>query len=264
MIGLGSYAFFWQQSDRVPEPLSLAGAFHATRDLGVGLFQICDFAPLDRMTAAELADAAAVARDLGLRIELGTRGTGEAHLSRYLDLARVFDARLVRSMVVGDDPAGMLGDAERGLRASLPAFEDAGVRLALETYEQLATADLVSLVESIGSDALGVCLDPANVVARLETPLACVAAAAPYAINVHAKDFAFARQPGWVGFTYGGAMFGTGLHDYPHLLATVEPRTRGANEIVEHWLPWQGDAESTIRAEREWTRVAIDQLRSMG
>ena len=64
---------------------------------------------------------------------------------------------------------------------------------------------------------------------------------------MHAKDFAFARQDGWVGFTYCGAPMGTGLHDYPHLLETVRPRERGINEIVEHWLPWQGDAETTIQ-----------------
>jgi L-ribulose-5-phosphate 3-epimerase UlaE len=80
--------------------------------------------------------------------------------------------------------------------------------------------------------------------------------------NVHVKDFAFARQPGWVGFTYGGAPMGEGLHDYPHLLETVGPRERGVNEIVEHWLSWQEDAETTIRTEREWTRRTIEYLRS--
>ena len=35
MIGLGSYAFFWQQSDRVPEPLGLIDVFERTRELGV-------------------------------------------------------------------------------------------------------------------------------------------------------------------------------------------------------------------------------------
>ncbi|NKF32832.1 sugar phosphate isomerase/epimerase, partial [Pseudomonas sp. BGM005] len=71
MIGLGTYAYFWQHSDRAPEPLSLVGAFEDTRAQGVDLFQICDYAPLDRMSDAELRDAAAAARDLGLTIELG-------------------------------------------------------------------------------------------------------------------------------------------------------------------------------------------------
>ena len=74
-------------------------------------------------------------------------------------------------------------------------------------------------------------------------------ACAPLTRNMHVKDFAFARQDGWVGFTYSGAPMGEGLHDYAHLLETVRPEDRGINEIVEHWLPWQGDPETTVQAE---------------
>ncbi|WP_439590844.1 sugar phosphate isomerase/epimerase family protein [Microbacterium sp.] len=262
MIGLGTYAFFWQHSDRAPEPLSLRGAFEATRDLDVDLFQICDYAPLDGMTDAELRDAAAAARDLGLAIELGTKGIEPERLERFLRLAEVFDARLVRSMLYAPDSRPTMREAESWLQRTLPAYETAGVTLALETYEQLATADLAALVSSVGTPNLGICLDPGNVVARLERPRECVALTAGLVANVHVKDFAFARQDGWVGFTYSGAPMGTGLHDYPHLLETVRPRERGINEIVEHWLPWQGAPETTVRTEREWTRTTIDYLRS--
>ena len=263
MIGLGTYAFFWQHSDRVDEPLSLRSAFEATRALDVDLFQICDYAPLEAMTDGEVEDAAAAARDLGLTIELGTKGIPAPHLERFLRLAEAFDARLVRSMLYGPDSRPTLVEAETQLRATVRAYEAAGVTLALETYEQVATDDLATLVESFGSPNLGICLDPGNVVARLERPRDCVQRTAPLVVNVHAKDFAFARQPGWVGFTYSGAPMGTGLHDYPHLLETVRTAERGINEIVEHWLHWQGDPETTVRAEREWTRTTVDYLRSM-
>lgn len=262
MIGLGTYAFFWQHSDRVPEPLSLIGAFEATAELGVDLFQICDYSPLESMDDAALADAAAAARDLGLTIELGTKGVERDRLARTLDLAGVFDARLVRSMLFSAESRPTTARAEEWLRAALPAYEASGVDLALETYEQVSTADLVGLVARIDSERLGICLDPANVVARLELPRDCVEQTSAHVKNVHVKDFAFARQPGWVGFTYGGAPMGEGLHDYAHLLETVKPRENGINEVVEHWLSWQGDAETTVRTEREWTRRTIEYLRS--
>lgn len=273
MIGLGSYAFFWEHSDRVAEPLSLVGALERTRELGIELFQICDFAPLDRMSDRDLADAARAARDLGLSVELGTKGISAEHLGRYLALAETFDARLVRTMLPAGGAGGSGGAGDAGgagaradtivtLRGILPSFEAAGVTLALETYEQVATADLAALVREVDSPRLGICLDPANVVARLEHPRTCVETAADVVVAVHVKDFAFARQPGWVGFTYSGAPLGTGLHDYAHLRDTVRPAERGINEVVEHWLPWQGDAETTVRTEREWTRITLEHLRS--
>jgi len=262
MIGLGTYAYFWQHSDRALDPLSLIDAFEDTREQGVELFQICDYAPLETMSDALLREAASAARDLGITIELGTKGIAPEHLARFLEIAEIFDARLLRSMVYGPDSRPTLAEAETWLRSGIRAFEAAGVTIALETYEQMATADLVGLVERVGSSHLGICLDPANVVARLEQPTACVEQTSALVKNVHVKDFAFARQDGWVGFTYSGTAMGTGMHDYPQLLAAVRPRERGINEIVEHWLPWQADAETTIRTEREWTRITLDYLRS--
>ncbi|MGN7862638.1 sugar phosphate isomerase/epimerase family protein [Microbacterium sp. 22303] len=262
MIGLGTYAFLWQHSELAPDPLSLIGAFEATRALDVDVFQICDYTPLDGMDRQELRDTADAARDLGLTVQLGTRGIEPARLSHYLGVADVFDARLVRSMLFSPDSRPSVSEAATWLRQALPAFEEQGVTLALETYEQVATADLIALVEGLNSDRLGICLDPANVVARLERPRDCVEQAAHLVKNVHVKDFAFTRRPGWVGFDYGGARMGEGLHDYAYLLRTVRPRERGIDEIVEHWLSWQGDAETTIRTEREWTRTTLEHLRS--
>ncbi|MGM7698066.1 sugar phosphate isomerase/epimerase family protein [Microbacterium sp. A84] len=262
MIGLGTYAYFWQHSDRAPQPLSLIGAFEDTRAQGIDLFQICDFAPLEQMSDAELRNAASAARNLGLTIELGTKGIAPEHLSRFLTLAEIFDAHLVRSMLHAPDSYPSLLEAETWLRSGIRDYESANVTLALETYEQVPTLDLIGVIERVGSDRLGICLDPANVTAQLEQPRTCVEQTATLTKNVHVKDFAFTRQPGWVGFTYSGAQMGTGLHDYAHLLATVRPRERGINEIVEHWLPWQDDPATTIRTEREWTRATLDYLRS--
>ena len=262
MIGLGTYAYFWQHSDRVEQPLSLIGALEDTRAQDVDLFQICDYAPLEQMSDTELQGAARAARELGIRIELGTKGIVPEHLTRFLRIADVFDAQLIRSMIYGPDSRPSLAEAQVWLRSSIRDFEAAGVTLALETYEQVPTEDLVGVIERVGSAHLGICLDPANVVAQLENPKACVEQTAALVKNVHVKDFAFARQPGWVGFTYSGAAMGAGLHDYAHLLETVRPRERGINEIVEHWLPWQDDPETTIRTEREWTRITLEHLRS--
>jgi len=261
MIGYSTYAFFWRHSDRMPEPLSLRGALEQTRAAGVELFQICDYAPLDGFTDAQLRETRAVADDLGMVLELGTKGIAPEHLARFLDTAGVLGASLLRSMVYAPASRPSLPEAEAWLREALPAFEAAGVTLALETYEQIHSRDLVALVEQIGSDALGICLDPANCVANLEHPLDVIARCAPYTRNLHVKDFAFSRRDGWVGFTYSGAEMGTGRLDYDALIAAVRPEARGINRVVEHWLPWQGSAEETARVEARWTERSLNYMK---
>lgn len=262
MIGLGTYSFFWQHSSEAPEPLSLPAMLRRTSDLGVGVFQVCDYLPIFAYSAAELRGLRALADELGIRLELGARGVQQEQLATFLGLAEALGAGLVRSMVNTAEHRPTMAEAEVELRSYLPAFEGAGVTLALETYEQVATPDLVGLIESVASPSLGICLDPANSVAALELPRDVVERTAPYVRNIHVKDFAFTRRDGWVGFTLEGAPLGTGLLDYDHLVATVRPDAQSISQIIEHWLPWQGSFEETSRLENLWNEQNIAYLRS--
>jgi len=262
MIGLSTYAYFWQHSSLAEHPLTLADMLQLTRDEGVGVFQICDYAPLLGYTAAELRDLRVLADDLGIRLELGTRGVLSDHLARFLGLAETLGATMVRSMINTAEHQPSLAEAESLLRVALPAFEAAGVTVALETYEQVQSRDLVSLIESVGSANLGICLDPANSVAALESPREVIDRCAPYVANIHVKDFAFTRRGGWVGFTLEGAPLGTGLLDYDYLLEAVAPDERGINQIIEHWLPLGETIEDTIALENTWNTSNLQYLRS--
>jgi sugar phosphate isomerase/epimerase len=262
MIGLGTYAFFWQHSALAPAPLSLADMLRRTRGLDVDLFQICDYESILGLSQAELRDLRSLADDLGITLELGTRGVQTDHLARYLTLAETLGASVVRSMINTAEHRPTLAEAEALMRTALPAYEAAGVTVALETYEQVRSADLVSLVEAVASPSLGICLDPANSVAALENPVDVIDRCAPYVANIHAKDFAFTRRGGWVGFTLEGVPLGTGLLDYDHLLEAVTPAERGINQIVEHWLPLGETIEDTIALENNWNTSNLQYLRS--
>lgn len=261
-IGLGTYAYFWRLSDRVSNPLSLPEAIAHAAASGVELFQICDYASLETMTDGELAAVRAAAVDHQVTLELGTKGIRTPHLRRFLQIADILDARLLRTMFNTADHRPDVPEATALLRAILPELVDHGVTLALETYEQVPTRDLVQVVRDIGHPRIGICSDPANTVAALELPAAVVDAVAPYVVNMHIKDFAFSRRDGWVGFTFSGAPLGEGLLDYDHMVQAIRPQTRDINQIVEHWLPWQGSEEETLRLEDQWTRQSLEFLRS--
>jgi 3-oxoisoapionate decarboxylase len=262
LLGLSTYAYFWRMSDRVPTPMSLDDAMRDAAAAGVDLFQICDHLPLDTATDARLASIRALAESLGLTLEIGTRGTAPEHLTRYLHIADVLGVTLVRSMWSSGADLPTPDEAEARIRMVIPFYEAAGVTLALETYEVVTSTALVDLVTTIGSPALGICLDPANTVANLELPADVTARCAPYIVNWHVKDFDFTRSPGWVGFQYTGVPIGTGRLSYDDIAAAISPDERGINRVIEFWLPWQDDPQTTVRTEQEWTANTIEYIRS--
>ena len=205
-IGLSTYAFFWQWHDTAISPLSLTDMIEKTAEWDVKLFQICDYPAIDSYDDAALTKLRRHAESCAVTLEVGTRGVTPSHLSHYLHIAKLLGARLVRSMINTADHRPTPEQAVRMLGQSTPAYEQAGVTLALETYEQVPVRDLVGIVDAVDSPNLGICLDPANCVAALELPRDTIELTAPRVANVHVKDFAFTRQAGWVGFSLvGGA-----------------------------------------------------------
>ncbi|MCP2046502.1 UNVERIFIED_ORG: sugar phosphate isomerase/epimerase [Paenarthrobacter nicotinovorans] len=261
-IGLSSYAFFWQLSDQVSKPMSIHDALRKAADLGVDLFQICDYAPLETMNDDELAAVRTTADGLGITLEVGTKGIRPEHLRRFLHIAQVLGSDLLRTMfnVPGHTPGNE--EAVQIFTDVLPEFKAAGARIAVETYEQVPTERILDVVRRVNSPYLGICSDPANTVAALEMPQQVIDAVEPYVLNMHIKDFAFSRKQGWVGFTYSGAPLGEGLLDYDYMVGKIQPKERHINQIVEHWLPWQDSEAETIRLENQWTQQSLDFLRS--
>ncbi|WP_238005419.1 TIM barrel protein [Dactylosporangium sp. AC04546] len=255
-IGVGTYAYFWRHSSRVARPLTIEEMIDDAVGLGAEVFQICDYPAVADLAPERLDALAARARGAGIELELGTRGVEPAHLDRYLELAVRLGATLVRTMLTGGT-----AEATEQLAGVLPRYSAAGVTIALETYERVATHDLVGLVERIGHPNLGICLDPANCVAGLEHPDRVIDAAAAHVVNLHVKDFAFSRDEGWVGFRLAGSPLGEGRLDLDRLLDRVRPAERGINQIIEHWLPWQGDEARTVALEDRWTRDNLAYLR---
>ncbi len=259
-IGISTYAYTWRLSEHAERPMTLDDVLDDTARLGLGLLQVCDLPALETATPDELRTIRSHADALGIALEVGTRGIATAHLLHHLDVAIALGSPIVRSMLTAGEHRPSSAEAVELLAAVGDAYAASGVRLALETYEQVPTRVLVDVVERVAHPAIGICLDPANPVAALEHPRDVVERCAALTLNVHVKDFAFTRADGWVGFTYAGARLGEGLLDYEHLLATVQPVERGLSQIVEHWVAWRGDAATTIAIEEEWTEHAVRTL----
>jgi 3-oxoisoapionate decarboxylase len=232
--------------------LALAGK------LGADVVQFADNLPLDTLTPAALDRVLADADTRGLAVELGTRGIGRAALVRCAGIAARAGAGFVRTIL--EDGGAHVG-IERAiavLRDVEPEFRDRGVRLAFENHDRYTTAELVRIVKELGSWT-GVCLDTVNSFGALEGPDAVIAALAPYAINLHVKDFAIERAWHRMGFGINGTAVGRGRLDVPALLDRVRGSVSSA--VIELWTPPAGDLAATIARERAWAEESVEYLR---
>ncbi|MFW5743217.1 MAG: sugar phosphate isomerase/epimerase family protein [Spirochaetota bacterium] len=270
-LGISSYTFPWGFGIRgypAPEPpLTLEGLVTRASELGVDVVQIADNARLDELGARWRRDLFARAREAGVGIELGTRGTSRQSLLRYVEMAGECGATILRSVptaaVAPGDEAGARSFVEstsREIASILPELERAGVTLCLENYEGLSVATLAELVRGLDTPHVRVCLDSLNSLGRSEGYETVVSSLAPLTGNLHIKDYTIRRVDHRLGFTVVGTAAGDGELPICDLVPSVSDRV---SLVIELWTPWMGSIEATVGEEARWARSSVDYLRGV-
>lgn len=267
-IGIGSYAFRWAigTGDWQPaRPLTPIQLLERAAALGAEVVQICDNMPLASLADEDILALAGRAAGLGLDLEVGIRGSRPEQLSRNLHVARLLGARVLR--VVLDDAEWQPSPAQAAalLRDILPDLRAADVTLAIENRFYLTPAELADLVRTVNDPRIGVCLDLLNSIARLVGVRETVAALAPLAVSVHAKDAVVVRLG--AGFAIQGCPLGEGQVDLEGMLAAVctaaavRAAGRSPNVLVEGWMDRLDDEAATLAQEENWARRGIAYLK---
>lgn len=112
-----------------------------------------------------------------------------------------------------------LANSAEFLRGLGPALRNHGSRINLETHGDTTTFELVRLVEDLGPDIAGICLDTANVLCHAEDPVWAARRAAPYTHLTHTKDgiLFFSEK----GYTRQGRPPGQGCLDWNLILPAL-------------------------------------------
>lgn len=75
---------------------------------------------------------------------------------------------------------------------------------------------------------------------------------APWAINLHFKDYEITPDPYGVGFRIHGTPLGEGRAELAEVIEALADRDPDMSVILEHWLPQSADMAATRALEHEW------------
>lgn len=264
MLGVGSYAFRWSVGigdRRPPDPMSHLDVLEVAREEGLALVQFADNMPLHDLSSAAIEDLARRARQLGMTLEVGQQGSDMSLLSRYIEIARVLDAKILRMALDAADADIPLDKLSNDFHSALREVGDSGIVIAIENHFGFPSARLAELVQMVDSKSLGVCLDVANSICAGEWPEETIERLAPLTVNLHLKDYEITPDPYGVGFRIAGTPLGRGRTDISRVLDQIRRSGTDCNVILEHWLPWTDDPEELVRCERDWLRQSVAKAR---
>jgi sugar phosphate isomerase/epimerase len=127
-------------------------------------------------------------------------GTLEEQVARALRASQIFGASCMRCILGGVPERPQIEmhidnmiQAVRGLRSRIV---DSGIKLAVENHGgDLQAREMKMMVEAVGRDIMGVCLDSGNPVWMLEDPHMTLEMLLPYAETSHVRDSAVWKVP---------------------------------------------------------------------
>ncbi len=265
-LGIGSYTYTWSIGVRghAPEhPMTALELLRKAAELGVQVVQFADNLPLDSLPEQELEAVRSRANDLGISVEVGTRGLAPDHLRRYIALAVRFGSPILRIIVDTVECKPAVEEVVATLRQLSPELKAARVCVAIENHDRLPARVLARMVGQIGSPNVGICLDTVNSFGALEGPEAVLDALGPWVVNLHIKDFAVERAGHMMGFVVEGRPAGRGRLDVPWLLRTLRALGRDPNAILELWTPPEPTLAATIAKEDQWAADSIRYLKTL-
>nr|WP_289246860.1 sugar phosphate isomerase/epimerase family protein [Galbitalea sp. SE-J8] len=247
-----------------PRPsFGLDGLLEEASAIGADVLQIADLPAFFAAVPERLDSLRRRAETLDLAIEVGTRGIRATDLEDALKRATLVGARTLRTVLDrgADQPDSLTAIAL--LRAAVPRLEQAGVTLAIENHDRLSVGRLRDIVVAVGSSRVGVCLDTVNSFAVPEEPGRVIAALAPHAVMVHAKDFRIRRADHGLGLVVEGTALGEGMLDVPALVAAVGGAGSRISIVIESWLAPDASPERLWRTESAWARSGVAVLRAL-
>lgn len=248
-LGIGTYSFAWNILEgRMDVPDLLAEA----RRLGAEVVQFCENLPID----ARPADAE------GLRLEIGTRGLDPDMLRERIKVAAAVGSPILRLVMdtPGDEPTPE--EAVARLRPIVDEAHGNGVTIAIENHDRFPAPTLVEMIQALGPDRVGICLDTANSLGCLEGYRETTRLLARYTRCLHVKDVRAARFSHMMGFTIEGTVAGTGSLDIPWILETLRENGFEGSVILEQWPPVQ-HGQPPLAAERQMATQSMQYLRNI-
>lgn len=110
-------------------------------------------------------------------------------------------------------------NSEAALRRAAPLMRKHRVKLAVENHKDWTIAEFKEILNTLGSEWVGITLDTGNNISLLEDPMEVVRELAPYAFSVHLKDMALA--PYADGFLLSEVNLGAGYLDIPEMIRII-------------------------------------------
>ena len=265
-LGISSYTYPWAvgvPGSKPENPLSAMELVDNSCKAGLKLVQIADNLPLENLPVNELENLLQFSLLKGISIEMGGRGLNPEHTMECLKTAEKLNSKILRMVIDTQDFQPDVQTIISLVRELVPEFKSRNIQLAIENHDRFKAKEFEKIINDVGSELVGICLDSVNSMGAGEGFETVSDILIPYTINLHIKDFTIFRISHKMGLFIEGRPAGKGMLNIPGLLTKLSKTGRCMSAVLELWTPPEPNITDTIKKESSWADESITYLISI-
>lgn len=226
----------------------------------VQLYNNLDLLTLD---ISELQKIRSHAERNQIRIEIGGMGIENRTIQHLLNVAETLNSRTIRTIILPHEGKRLdVRAVIKIVREYISEFEESDRFLLFENHEKYSAEEFREIVEGVGSSAVGMCLDPANSIGKIEHFHHTFRVLKDYIFNCHYKEYSVERVDTNLGFIIEGCCPGEGENIANEFFGLIKTLDQDVDVVLEQWVPFQGSVEETLQIEKEWAEKGMQRLKS--
>ena len=265
-LGISTYTFTWAigvQGYMPEKPLSVFDLIGKAAAYKVDSLQIADNMPMHEFDSMQLNSIKKYADNMGISLEVGTRGLIMSNVLQYIEIAKILDSPFLRIVIDDKNFHPTTDEAILLIKELVPHFQRENIVLALENHDRFLAAEFKYILDSVGSTHLAICLDSVNSMGAGEGFREVASLLEPYTVNLHIKDFNIKRVFHNMGLEIFGTPAGKGMMNIPEIISRLTQYEKCVSATLELWTPLQITAQETISLEQEWADESIYYLKKI-
>ena len=265
-LGISSYTYTWAVGvpNSMPlKPLSSTDLVDKAVASDLKLVQIADNLPLEKMKENELVALRKYGEGKGVEIEMGGRGLTPDHTMKCLEAAKLLNSPILRMVIDGSGYEPDIKYVISVVRELIPEFKSRKIKLAIENHDRFKAREFEKVIQNVGSEWVGICLDSVNSMGAGEGFEKVSRILLPYTVNLHIKDFTIRRVSHKMGIIIEGTPAGKGMLNIRELVNKLYLTNSCQSAILELWTPPENEIGETILKEEKWANESIDYLKSL-
>ena len=270
MIGISSFTFPFAcgtHAEQKPlKPFKPLDIIRKAVQLKADCVQYGDNMPLEDLSEKDLLTLRKEASESGITLEMGMREAKAEKILRYIRIADLTGARLIRCILDGKDGSYEPDEKEvcENIQKVLPSLREKNIILGIENHDRISADDYAGIIRRINDPHVGLVVDTTNSLSTEEPVRHVLEKMAPYCVSLHIKDYKIHRANSGMGLIIVGECPGKGRQNIPYILKEARKLAdRDFSIILESWMEPCSTLEETLRQENDWAAQGIQYLKSL-